>query len=223
MNFYRKNWYYVGGAIFVALAIVLAVYWNDFSVLRKLMVMSFMAVLFHEFEEYAWPGGFPAVYNIVFRPDGDGQPDRSPLNQKSAIFANVVIAYPFWALPIFFPEVIWLGLAPVLFGMSQVVLHGIMVNKKMHTVYNPGVFSVIFVHWPVGIFYIWHIVSNGLVAWWMWPVAVGYMLVFLVFGVSLPVTNWLNDKNPKYAFSEQEMARFRVAEKMKKLALKQSA
>ena len=63
-----------------------------------------------------------------------------------------------------------------------------MVNKKMHSIYNPGVFSVVFVHWPLGIYYIWYVVTNGLAHWWDWPLAVVYMAATLVFGISLPVT-----------------------------------
>ena len=216
MNFLRKHWYYVGAFIFVALAVVLAFFWNDISMLRKLMIMSYMAVLFHQFEEYAWPGGFPAIYNIVFRPVGD-KPDRCPLNRQSVVVTNVFVAWAHYALPIIFPDVIWLGFAPVLFGMAQIVFHGIMVNKKMHSIYNPGVFSVVFVHWPLGIYYIWYVVTNGLAHWWDWPLAVVYMAATLVFGVSLPVTHWLKDENSPYAFSEEEMARFHVREKMERL------
>lgn len=64
MNFMRKNWYYVGAGIFIVLAIGLAIFWNDMSILRKLMWVSFMAMLVHQFEEYAWPGGFPAVMKL---------------------------------------------------------------------------------------------------------------------------------------------------------------
>jgi hypothetical protein len=125
------------------------------------MIISYMAVMFHQFEEYGWPGGFPAIYNIVFRPDGD-RPDRCPLNRQSVVVTNVFVAWEHYVLPIIFPSVIWLGFAPVLFGMAQIVFHGVMVNKKMHSIYNPGVFSVVFLHWPLGIYYICYVVTHGL-------------------------------------------------------------
>jgi hypothetical protein len=37
---------------------------------------------------------------------------------------NVPAAYAFYLLPVFFPGVIWLGLAPILFGFVEVLLHG---------------------------------------------------------------------------------------------------
>ncbi|MBD3906655.1 HXXEE domain-containing protein [Chryseobacterium sp. Ch-15] len=215
-NFYRNNWYYIGGVLFLILGVILAVFWNDFDVLRRLTIMSFMAVLAHEFEEYGFPGGFPSMYNLVFRPSGDN-PALGPLNQKSAIFANVTIAYPLWGLPILFPDVIWLGLAPILFGMGQIILHGIQFNIKMRSIYNPGVFTTVFMFWPVGVYYIHYIYTNGLIEWWTFPVAIVLFIVTLIFGVSLPVTNWFNRKDPKDAFSEKEMSRFGVAEKLQKL------
>lgn len=216
MNFFRKNWYHVGALIFLLLAIVLTVFWNDLSVLRRLMIMSYMAVLFHQFEEYGWPGGFPAIYNLVFRPDGN-RPERCPLNRQSVIVTNVFVAWTHYILPIIFPDIIWLGFAPLLFGMMQIVFHGIMVNKKLHTIYNPGLISIIFMWWPIGIYYVSYVVKNGLAQWWEWPLAFVYMLVTLIFGVSLPVTKWMRDENSPYAFSGAEMARFHVREKLEQI------
>jgi hypothetical protein len=213
MNFTRRNWYYIGGVIFVALAVVLGFFWNDFSMLRRLMLISFMALLVHQFEEYAWPGGFPAVMNIAWQPSGD-RADRSPLNRNSALFVNVLFAYPFYILPIIFPALIWLGLAQVLFGMAQFGVHGILINKKMHSLYNPGLFAVVFLHWPIGIYYIWYVVANSLVQWWMWPVAVVILGAVAFLGVNMPAEKWFKDQNSPYPFSEKEMARFRVQEKM---------
>ena len=218
MNFLRKNWYYVGGGLFVVLAIGLAIFWKDMSVLRKLLWISFMALLVHQFEEYAWPGGFPAVMNIAWQPGEKGKSDRHPLNQQSALFVNVFVAYPFYILPILFPNLIWLGLAQILFGMAQFGVHGILINRKMHSIYNPGLFAVVFLHWPIGIYYIWYIYAQGLVQLWMWPVALLLVAVVAFFGVNMPVSRWFNDPNSPYPFSEKAMARFHVREKIKKLS-----
>ena len=216
MNFIRRNWYYIGGVLFVVLVVVLTIIWNDISILRRLMLMSFMALLVHQFEEYAWPGGFPAIMNIAWQPD-QGLPDRCPLNRNSALFVNIGVAYPFYILPIIFPTLIWLGLAVVLFGMMQFVAHGIMVSRKLHTLYNPGLFAVVFLHWPIGIYYIWYVVVNSLVQWWMWPAAVLILAAVAFFGVNMPVNHWFKDSNSPYPFSVNEMARFHVPEKLERL------
>jgi hypothetical protein len=216
MGFIRKHWYYLGGVLFVVLVGALAIFWNDMTMLRRLMLTSFMALLVHQFEEYAWPGGFPAVMNIAWQPGG-GRPDRFPLNRNSALIVNIFFAYPFYLLPVIFPGLIWLGLAQVLFGMAQFGVHGILINKKMHSVYNPGLFAVVFLHWPIGIYYIWYVLVNHLVQWWMWPVAVILLCAVAFFGVNMPVNRWFKDEASPYPFSSQEMARFHVPEKMEGL------
>jgi Protein of unknown function with HXXEE motif len=216
MDFMRKNWYYIGGVLFIILAMVLAYLWNDITTLQRLLMMSFMALLVHQFEEYGWPGGFPAVMNIAWQPSGD-KPDSYPLNRQSALFVNVIIAYPFYILAIIFPNLIWLGLATMFFGMAQLAVHGIIINKKMHSIYNPGLFAVVFLHWPIGVYYILYVVMNGFVLWWMWPVAVVIDAAVAFFGVNMPVTHWFADRNSPYQFSEEEMSRFNVREKMERL------
>ncbi len=221
MNFMRRNWYYVGGGLLVVLALALVMAWKDISILQRLLWMSFLALLAHQFEEYAWPGGFPPVFNIAFQPRAGGTPDHYPLNRRSALFVNVFFAYPFYILAVLLPSLIWLGLAQVLFGMAQLVVHGILINRKMRSIYNPGLFTVVFFHWPIGLYYIWYVSGNGLVQWWMWPAALVLLAAVAFFGVNLPVTRWFLDKDSPYAFSGKEMARFHVEEKMERLNAKE--
>ena len=81
---------------------------------QRLLLLNFVVLLVHQFEEYAWPGGFPATMNTVLQPSPT--PDHYKLNQNSATAVNVLAAYGFYLIAVFFPTVIWLGLAPVLFG-----------------------------------------------------------------------------------------------------------
>ena len=37
----------------------------------------------------------------------------------------------------------------MLFGMLQLAVHGVVINRKMHSIYNPGLFVVVFLHWPI--------------------------------------------------------------------------
>ena len=102
MNFLRKNWYYLGGVLFVALAFCVGFWGNHIGPLRKILLLSFMALLVHQFEEYAVPGGFPAVFNIGWQREKEA-PDRYPLNRMSCLCVNVFAAYPFYLLPVFSP------------------------------------------------------------------------------------------------------------------------
>ena len=110
-----RHWYNIG--IFVALCALAAliVFWNRMSMLLRFNTISFIAMLVHQFEEYGFPGGEPMIMNRVLQ--GSNIPDRYPLNQFSAMFTNVFFSYVIYVLPILFPNVIWLGIAPMLMGM----------------------------------------------------------------------------------------------------------
>ncbi len=214
MSFMRRYWYYVGGGLCVALAVLLAVIWKDISTLQRLLLMSFMSLLLHQLEEYAWPGGFPAIMNIAWMPAKGVRPDRYPLNRQAALFVNVFFAYPYYVLPIILPGQVWMGLGQVMFGMTQLIIHGIVINRKLRSVYNPGLFVVVFLHLPIGIYFIRYVVVNGLAAWWTWPLAFVWLAAGAVVGVAMPVTRWFSSKDSPFAFSREEMARFHVQAKL---------
>ena len=65
MNFLRRHWYNVGGVIAAATTIYAVFSWRDLNLTSALLLMNFIALLVHQFEEYGWPGGEPAIMNIV--------------------------------------------------------------------------------------------------------------------------------------------------------------
>jgi len=214
-KFYSKNWYYIGGVLFVVLAFVVGFLGEGFNPLSKILTLSFMALLVHQFEEYALPGGFPAIMNSVMMGEKE-VPDRYLLNRKSCFFVNVVNGYPFYILPIFFPNLIWLGLAQILFGMTQFFMHGIIANVRMKSWYNPGLAAVVFLHLPIGSYYIWYVYANGLIQPWHWIAGIGFLILATVV-IFLPL-RLFKDKNSEYAFSAEEMKRFNMPEKLKRLS-----
>lgn len=216
-RFFSKNWYYAGGVLFVALAFLVGFFGDALDPLRNILLLSFMALLVHQFEEYAIPGGFPAVFNIGLMGEKD-LPDRRPLNRKSALIVNVIEGYPFYLLAVIFPGVIWLGLVQILFGMAQFLIHGIVINLRLKTLYNPGLGTVVFLHWPIGLYYIWYVYTHGLIQPWHWIAAVVCTILVALLIIMLPIRLFTNDMNPAYAFSAEEMERFHVKEKMANLA-----
>jgi hypothetical protein len=173
--------------------------------IQKILLLNFAVLLLHEFEEYGWPGGLPTFMNQVMRPNE--RPDRYPLNQLNSLVINVPAAYAFYALPIFFPSVIWLGLAPILFGFLEFLLHGLAGPLKAKALYDPGLASV-FPWLILGIWYIVEINTQGLVTASDWWLAVGHMFGFVVIFLGLVTYVWLADRNSPYPFAPEEMARF---------------
>lgn len=215
LNLYMKNWYYAGGILFVVLAFIIGFFGDGISPLQKIYTLSFMALLVHQFEEYALPGGFPAIMNMVMSKDSE-IPDKYPLNQKNAFIVNIILAYPFYISVIFHPNLIWLGIAQIIFGMMQFFVHGIFVNVKMKSIYNPGLGAVVFLHWPIGIYYIWYIYAKGIVqsSDWIWGIITLFVAALLL--VALPV-RLLRNKNSEHPFSKEEMKRFNVPAKLERL------
>ena len=214
MKLICRHWYNIGLVVATGAIVYLIVFWGQLDMLVRLQLMSFAAILIHQFEEYGFPGGEPAIMNIVLQ--NSDIPDRYPLNQFSAMAINVLAAYTCYLIPVFLPNVIWLGLMPMLFGFSQLMVHGVMTNKKMKSIYNPGVGAVVFLHYPIGIYYIYYIVSNGLVSGADWIIAFIYM--FAVAGIAVNGLTYkvLPNKNTKYIFDKVEMERFHVKGKMEK-------
>ena len=216
MKWFCRNWYWVGGVVATVTLIVLAVMWRQLDMLVRLQMLSFVAILIHQLEEYGWPGGEPAIMNIVLQKSDI--PNRYPLNQFSAMFTNVWITYTVYLIPVFLPNVIWLGLAPMLFGFSQFIVHGIATNIRLRSWYNPGLGAVVLLHYPIGIYYCWYVAHNGLATTsdWIW----GAVYMFLVAGAGVGVMTYkvLANRDSKWVFADEEMERFRVKEKLAKIA-----
>lgn len=220
MNFYRHNWYYVGIYIFVILTFYMLFFGENHSDIQKILIFSFMSLLVHQFEEYGIPGGFPSIFNIVM--NGERKtPDRFPQNANLAMIVNVIMAYPFYLLAVFFPQVIWLGLATIFFGFFQILAHGIMINLQMKSIYNPGLGASLFLHAPIGIYYIWYLISNNLVVTSDYLVGGVAMIAATIVMVLLPI-KLLASRETRYPFSEDEMKRFGMEEKVKKLKNRKS-
>ena len=95
MKTWRRNWYYIGGILFVALSFFMGFWGSMFSRIQVIMVYSFMAMLVHQFEEYGWPGGFPSIVNIIQFKETQ-IPDRYPFNQNLCFVDNVFTTYTFY-------------------------------------------------------------------------------------------------------------------------------
>jgi hypothetical protein len=141
------------------------------------------------------------------QPKGN-RPDRYPLNQNNAFFINVVLAYPFDLIPVFFPDVVWLGLAPVLFGIGQFFMHGIANNRKLKTFYNPGLAAVVLGHVPIGIWYLVEVYTKNMITLWDWVFAAVYMALFMGVGMLRIGYGILADEDSPYHFAPEEMERF---------------
>ncbi|MFJ2043085.1 HXXEE domain-containing protein [Paenibacillus marchantiae] len=205
MNMLRKHWQDLGSIIACLVCIYLILDWGTLPRINSILWLSFIAILLHQFEEYRWPGYFAGLFNkVLFQ---SKTPERYPLNQQSAMIINLIIAYVFYLPPVFFPSVVWLGLAPILMGFFQIIWHGIFANIKAKSIYNPGLFSAIFLHLPIGIWYIKSAYEQNMLTPtdWLWS-----MIYFVVAVYVLIVKGnmWLRNKNSVHPFSQKQLGSY---------------
>lgn len=213
MSFHRNYWYYFGAILFVILSFVMGLFGTDIDPQRRILIFGFMAFLVHQFEEYALPGGFPMIWNMVYANERE-VPERYPLNKKNSQFVNTFFLYTFYIIVIIFKDWYWLGILSMTFAFAQFVVHGIIIPKKFKSFYNPGIASVIFLQIPVGIYYFWFLATNYDIPTWNWWVGICSVPVAALLLIQLPMLLF-QDKNSPYPWSEAEMERFSVKSKLK--------
>lgn len=204
MKFWRRNWYYIGGALFVLLAFFMGL-WGCYHLqhIQVILIFSWMGMLMHQFEEYAYPGGFPLIANMV----GLGEinsPDRYPINAMQGWLSNVIFCYLSYIIPIFFPNLVWMGASQVFAGVWQLPGHGIAMNVRLKSFYNPGLASTAFLQTPVAIYYIWYVIrympEQAGQLWWGIPGSLAILILTFLVPIFL-----MKNKNSKYPFEESEL------------------
>jgi hypothetical protein len=210
MGWYRNNWYWVGGLVAAAALIALAAAWGRLDHLERVLLVGFALVPLHELEEYGWPGGEPAIMNKVIQPSD--RPARYPLNQNSAMIVNVSW-YPFALLALIFQHQIWLGLGTLLFWVGQFVVHAVVTNMKLRTIYNPGTLTLL-LGLALLVYYVYYVESKDLASVWDWVGGVAVMAAFAGIFLVKMTYSWLADRDSPYHFTEVEMRRWNVDERL---------
>lgn len=206
MNYLRNYWQDIGGIVGVGVCIVLFSQHQHMQELQVILWLSFVAILFHQFEEYRWPGYFPGVFNIVIFKSAN--PDKYPLNSHSAMVINILIAYGFYLLPIFFVDQIWMGLAPIFMGFFQLIWHGLFANLKIKRIYNPGLLAVALLHMPIGVWYINYITVHNLATSYDWILGIAYFVV-ATYVLIVKGNMWMKNEKSIYSFTQKQLGPYR--------------
>lgn len=201
MEFMRQNWYRVGIVLFIVLSFfMLFVGYRIFSEMQIILLAAFMAMLAHQFEEYILPGGLPYIFNHVIYGEQKDY-DRYPQNAQSCLLVNM-ICWVIYITAFLCPQYIWMGMAAMIFGVvGQVLTHGIFVNIKNRSFYNPGLLTALFLFVPVAIYYFYYVYSNHLIKNSDYVYAVLYFL-FLQAAAFSPIRLVRQDRNSPYVFKD---------------------
>lgn len=198
MNFARKHWYQAGFLLALGLGVVLALQYKQFSCFRLLLMVSFMTLLLHQFEEYQWPGYFPRMINtVMFK---SKTPDRYPLNTNTALLINVGLGWLLYILAIVFAEqAVWLAIITITISAGNFFAHTFMFNLKGKSHYNPGMFTSIFLFLPMTIYFFIFLATHSLLH--VNTLVIGLVLGAIVnyFGI-LRLITLLGRKKTKHVF-----------------------
>jgi hypothetical protein len=206
MNYLRQYWQDIGGIVGVGICVVLFFQYQHMQELQVILWLSFVAILFHQFEEYRWPGYFAGLFNIVIFKSAN--PDKYPLNSQSAMVINILIAYGFYFLPIFFIDQVWMGLAPIFMGFFQFIWHGVFANLKIKKIYNPGLLAVVLLHMPIGGWYINYITVHNLATSYDWILGIAYFVV-ATYVLIVKGNMWMKDEKSIYSFTQKQLGPYR--------------
>ena len=216
MKFLRNHWYDLGLIPMVAAIASLIAFWSAMEVLQRLALMNFAVIFWHQFEEYRFPGGEAAITNLASQPSQDGPADRYPLNQNNAMVMNVGASYTAYLFPVLFPNVLWVGFMPVIFGISQFIIHGLITPKQLgNRIYSPGFCAVAFGHVPIGVGWLYYTISRGLLR--SWDVVFGLLYLFMFIAVFMLKIGYGVFKSPdsKYPFPKAEFERGGYADRIR--------
>jgi hypothetical protein len=204
---YRAQWPRIGVIIAMLVGGVTAVAGRRMTRPQILSAANLMALMAHQYEEYVHPGYFPGQFNRgLFNSES---PRSYPLNPQTAMVINTGLAYPFYLAPVLFPKRRWLGLAPVLVGWSQIVLHGIVIPRKAGAKYGPGILTALLLHLPIGIGYLKAVGQGGPISREDWARGLIGAVGSAVFGVAVP-NMVMRDRNSPYAFTAKQMGPYDV-------------
>ena len=107
-----------------------------------------------------------------------------------------------------FPKVKWLGLPPVLLGITQAFAHGAMsariARDDSRARYSPGTLTAVLLHLPIGITHLSALRARGPIGRSDWVKSAGVLAAFAVLGVATPNVA-LADKNSPYAFTARQI------------------
>lgn len=169
-----------------------------------ILILSWMAMLVHQFEEYGWPGGFPSITNYASMGETEHF-DSYPLNSLQCFISNVFLCYATYIIPIFFPELIWLAAGQIFMGIWQIPGHIFLMNIRLKTFYNPGMFATLFLQLPLVGYFIWFVCTAmpdvAIQLWWGIPVSFALNAISFFIPVALGVRN----RNYDHPFRQEEL------------------
>lgn len=216
MKFLMNHWYHISGVLFVIGTFAMICFGQDISAFQTILILNLLTTLLHEFEEYAMPGGFPVAMNMVLQGER-ADADHYPLDKRTACINNFFIVLVLYIIAAIFPTWYWLGIISMCLGIAQVLIHDILINIRLKSLFSPGAVTAFFLHLPIGIYYFYYIAQHNLAVpaleWWVGFVGTPISAFATIL---LPILILRNRQSP-YHWSADEMKRSNIPARLKKI------
>ena len=179
-NFFVKNNLYLMTALGVAVLIFAAVNWSAMLVLQRVVSLFFCTLVLHLWEEGKFPGGFTELMT-----------SKLDFTQSNPHFGELITeAYVLTItfIPLFFPNVIWLAMAPIMLGFLESVMHLAAIKMfNLPRFYSPGMVTAIFAMLPISIYTVVYVVQSSLMQPLYWLYSLLYMIAGLMIAQQIVV------------------------------------
>ena len=183
-----NNWHNVSLVLAIVTALI-AVAVDD--IVQKILLASIAVLLLHFFEEFGFPGGFPWMGVKLLLNSRETDSTKWSCNNLNSMFGNWGFLILVYALPLILSDVRFLLLAAMIFSLMELVMHLILFNVKRKTIYNPGMFTGVFLLAPISIYYFTNVYDGSLFVWSDFVAAVAWCVAVFWFAFRSPLYWWL--------------------------------
>jgi len=171
-NFIVKNNLYLITALGIIVVIITVLNWSAMPVLQRMMGLFFLAIVLHLWEEGKFPGGFTEMITKTLK-----------FTASSPHFGEIItVSYVLLItlVPLFFSNVAWLIMAPMMLGILEVVAHLAAIKMfKLKRFYSPGLVTAVVVLLPISIYTIVYAAQHNL----MPPVSWLFSFIYMAIGL----------------------------------------
>lgn len=149
MNWIQKNWSTIGGIIGLMIVLIVFLEQGVWYSLDHLVWLHLSLMMFHQFEEYSFPGHFTEFYNTNLA--GKNPITKFPLTKQGVLLVNIALAWSFYLLgAIIGTSFIWFTIGLALITLINGIMHIFMYFRLKR--YNPGFITSIIFFVPFGIY-----------------------------------------------------------------------
>jgi hypothetical protein len=196
MRILLKVWLPIMAALALAALGYLIVNWPAMTTTHRLSFIGLTMIVAHIHEEERFPGGFGYMFNVLI--NKSDVPDRYPMSPLIAMLVDVSAIFVMFVPALFFPDLIWLGVAPMFLLIMEFLMHGsvgifIQWRRRRLSIYNPGLATACIMGAVV-------VASNELMSGRDWLFGALYYVAAMLVCLGIPEYG-LRSRSTRWAFN----------------------